>query len=77
MMRSVGHKKSARLVEGEAYRRIIAGEAPETLTEFAQQLLDWFTASYPEASPMTQMAIEDQIRDTWHRRHELIQGGGI
>ncbi len=76
-MSSPGHKKSARLLEGEAYRRIMAGEVPETLGEFAQQLANWFTMSYPEASPMTRMAIEDQIRDTWHRRHELIQGGGI
>lgn len=76
-MTSPGHKKSAHLIEGEAYRRIAAGEAPETLAEFVQELLDWFTTSYPEAAPMTQMAVEHQIRDTWHRRHELIQGGGI
>lgn len=76
-MTSPGHKKSARLVEGEAYRRIMAGEAPETLAEFAQQLFEWLVASYPAASPMTRTAVEDQIRDTWHRRHDLIQGGGI
>lgn len=75
-MTSPGHKKSVHIVKSEAYRRIMAGNAPETLNEFAQQLLDWFTASYPEA-PITRMAVEDQIRDTWHRRHELIQGGGI
>jgi hypothetical protein len=76
-MTSLGHKKSARIVEGEAYRRIMAGEAPETLTEFAEQLLDWLATAYPEDSSMTRGAVKDQIRETWHRRHELIQGGGI
>lgn len=75
-MTSLGHKKSARLVEGEAYRRIMAGEAPETLAEFAQQLRDWLATSYPDSS-MTRKGVEDQVRDTWHRRHELIQGGGF
>jgi hypothetical protein len=71
-----GHKRSQQLVEGEAYRRIMSGEAPATLAEFAQQLLEWFQASYPDASPITRTAIEDQVRETWHRRHELVRGGG-
>jgi hypothetical protein len=75
MSTSLGHKRSQQLIEGEAYRRIMAGEAPATLAEFAQQLLDWFQASYSDAPPMTLTAIEDQIRDTWHRRHEMIRGG--
>lgn len=70
-----GHKRSENLIEGEAYRRIMAGEVPATLGEFAQQLLDWFRASYPDALPTTLTAIENQIRETWHRRHELIRGG--
>jgi hypothetical protein len=70
-----GHKASQHLIEGEAYRRIMSGEAPETLSDFAQQLLDWFGQTYPTASPLTANAIADQIRDTWHRRHELIRGG--
>jgi hypothetical protein len=70
-----GHKRSQQLIEGEAYRRIMTGETPATLAEFAQQLLDWFHASYPDASPTTLMAVEKQIRDTWHRRHEMIRGG--
>jgi len=70
-----GHKASQHLLEGEAYRRIMSGEAPETLSDFAEQLLDWFRQTYPTASPLTVNAVEDQIRDTWHRHHELIRGG--
>ncbi len=76
MSASTGHKRSQHLIEGEAYRRIMSGEAPATLAEFAQQLLAWFQASYPDASPITRAAIENQIHDTWHRRHEMIRGGG-
>jgi hypothetical protein len=76
MMVSPGQKQFLHLIEGEAYRRVMSGEAPATLAEFAQQLSAWFHASYPGASPATLAAIEDQIRDTWHRRHELIRGGG-
>ena len=70
-----GTHRSLQLVEGEAYRRIMSGEAPERLSQFAQQLLDWFKQTYPTASPLTVNAVADQIRDTWHRRHELIRGG--
>jgi hypothetical protein len=54
----------------------MAGEAPATLAELAQQLLHWFQASHPDASPVTVTEIENQIRKTWHRRHEMIRGGG-
>lgn len=70
-----GHKTSRHLIEGEAYRRIMSGQAPEMLPDFAKQLLDWFRATYPTASPMTLKDVEDQIRETWDRRHELIRGG--
>ena len=76
MTTSPGHKRSQHLIEAEAYRRIMSGEAPATVNEFAQQLLDWLRQSYPEASPITLATVENAIRDTWHRRHELIQGGG-
>ncbi len=75
MIISPSQKQIAYLIEGEAYRQIMSGEAPTTLGEFAQQLLDWFRASYPDASPLTRMAIEDLIRETWHRRHDMIRGG--
>ena len=75
MSAPLGHKQSQQLIEGEAYRRIMAGEAPATLSAFAQQLLAWFHASYPNAAPMTLSEIENQIRETWHRRHEMVRGG--
>lgn len=71
-----GHKQARHLIEAEAYRRIMVGAAPATLSEFARQLSAWFQASYPGASSTTLGAIEEQISDTWHRRHELIRGGG-
>jgi hypothetical protein len=67
--------RSLQLIESEAYRRIMSGEAPTTLAEFAQQLSDWFRASFPEASPMKRTIVESQIRKTWHRRHDMIRGG--
>ncbi len=76
-MTSPGHKKAQHLIEGEAFRRIMAGEVPATLDEFAQQLADWLKGSFPDASPVAASAIEDQIRETWHRRHDMIQGGGL
>lgn len=70
-----GHKVSRHLIESEAYRRIMSGEAPESLDEFARQVLDWFGEAYPGGSPMTLNTVEDWIRETWHRRHEMIRGG--
>ena len=70
-----GRRTSEHLIQGEAFRRIMAGEAPETLDEFAQQLLQWFQQAYPAASPLTRHIIEEQICDTWHRRHDMIRGG--
>ena len=70
-----GHRASQHLIEGEAYRRIMSGQATETLSDFARELSDWFRQAHPMASPLTTNAVEDQIRDTWHRRHELVRGG--
>ncbi len=64
-----------REIEREAYRRITAGEAPETLDELARQIMSWFEETHPGGRSMTLHEVEDQIRDTWHRRHELIHGG--
>jgi hypothetical protein len=74
-MGAPGHKRSQHLIAGEAYRRVMSGELPGTLSEFASQLLYWFRRAHPEASPMTSAMVEDQIRETWHRRHDLIRGG--
>jgi hypothetical protein len=42
-----GHKTSQHSIEAEAYRRIMSGEAPETLADFARELVDWFRDTYP------------------------------
>jgi hypothetical protein len=75
MTSTPGHKASQHAIEHEAYRRIMSGEVPERLDEFAQQLVDWFKQTHPTGSPMVLNAVEEQIRETWHRRHELIRGG--
>ena len=77
MTTSLGHKRSQLLIEAEAYRRIMSGEAPEIRVKFAQQLLDWLRQSYPDASPSTLAKVEKEIRETWHRRHDMIRGGEL
>ena len=69
------HKRSQHLIEAEAYRRVMTGELPGTLGEFSLQLLNWFRQTHPDASPIKLEMVENQIRETWHRRHELIRGG--
>jgi hypothetical protein len=71
----VGHKASQRLIEGEAYRRIMSGRVPEMLSDFARELSDWFRQTHPTDTPLASNVVEDHIRDTWHRRHELVRGG--
>ncbi len=70
-----GHRTAQHLIEAEAYRRIMAGQAPVTLAEFAHHLSDWFREAYPDAAPPSADAVEDLISETWHRRHEMIRGG--
>lgn len=67
-----GRRTAQRIVADEAYRRIAAGDAPETLSQFAAQLSAWFKAAYPAAPAVSAQVVEDLIRDTWHRRHEII-----
>ena len=74
MTTAPGHKGSQHLIEAEAYRRILRGEAPATLDAFARELLQWLNDTYPGAAPATAHAVENWIRDTWDRRHELIHG---
>jgi hypothetical protein len=75
MMGVPGHKTSQRRIQGEAYRRVTSGKLPDRLGEFASQLVDWFRQTHPDAAPITIETVEDHIRETWHRRHELIRGG--
>jgi len=67
-----GHRTARRLVEAEAYRRVLVGNLPATLSEFAEQLSAWLKASHPTASAMPANKVEEAIRDTWHRRHDII-----
>lgn len=67
-----GHRMTRRLLEAEAYRRITVGDVPETLSEFAAQLSAWFQDGHPTAPAVTEEFVEEAIRDTWHRRHEII-----
>jgi|GEM_PF-845276 len=65
-------RRTRRIFERAAYRRIAEGKAPETLSEFAVQLSVWFNDTYPAASTPSISFVEATIRDTWHRRHEEI-----
>lgn len=69
---TLGRRTARRLFEGEAYRRIVAGDVPETLSEFAVQLSAWFKDNYPTAPAVPVRFVEGAIRDTWHRRHEIV-----
>ena len=44
-----GRRAVRRIFENEGYRRIAAGNAPETLSEFAVQLSARFKDTYPAA----------------------------
>jgi len=48
--------------------------APETPSEFAAQLSAWFKNTYPAAPDVPIRFVEEAIRGTWHRRHEVIGG---
>ncbi len=75
MISAPGRRTSQRLIEAEAYRRLMSGEAPQTLLEFSQQLQRWLHDSHPDAPPLTLDTIEARILDIWRARHELIRGG--
>lgn len=75
MVGNPGHAKLRQIIENEAYRRIMAGEAPEMLNDFAQQLSEWFGRTHPTELPVVRKTVEEMIRDTWDRRHQLIRGG--
>ena len=67
-----GRRMARRILEEEAYRRILAGNAPERLSDFGAQLSAWFEDTYPEAPEAPEKFVEEAIRSTWHRRHEII-----
>ena len=65
-------RMARRILQEEAYRRIMTGDMPERLSEFVARLSAWLRDAYPTAAPMPEPLVEDAIRDTWHRRHEMI-----
>jgi len=67
-----GRRKAKRILETEAYRRIAAGAAPQTLSELTAQLSAWFKDTYPVAPTVSASFVEAAVRETWHRRHEVI-----
>ncbi len=65
-------RMARRILQEEAYRRILAGDIPDTLSEFAARLSAWFKHAYPAAPAVPGPSVEGAIRDTWHRRHEVV-----
>lgn len=65
-------EEAYRRLQEEAYRRIMIGDMPETLSEFAARLTVWFRETYPTAPIIPEPSVEEAIRDTWHRRHQMI-----
>jgi hypothetical protein len=59
-----GRRTTRRIFENEAYRRIVAGNAPASLSEFAAQLAAWFKDTHPAATAPTTSFVEAAIRDT-------------
>ncbi len=72
MSRRILQEEAYRRLQEEAYRRIMNGDIPQTLSEFAARLAVWFKEAYPLAPLIPERSVEDAIRDTWHRRHEMI-----
>lgn len=69
---STGKRRAQRILQEEAYRRIMTGDMPETLSEFAAQLSVWLKEAYPAAPLVSESLVADAIRSTWHRRHQMI-----
>jgi hypothetical protein len=65
-------RMALRILDEEAYRRILAGNAPESLSDFGSQLAVWFKDTYPSAPEVPERLVEQAIASTWHRRHEII-----
>ena len=68
----LGRRMARRILQEEAYRRIMTGDIPETLSEFAARLAAWFKEAYPTAPIIPERSVEGAIRDTWNSRHGMI-----
>lgn len=71
-MATPSRRMAQRILQEEAYRRIMTGDVPETLSEFAARLSVWLKEAYPAAPLIPEALVEDAIRSTWHRRHQMI-----
>ena len=67
-----GRRMAKRILKMEAYRRVAAGAAPETFSELTAQLSAWFKDTYPAAPTVSVNFIKAAVRETWHRRREVI-----
>jgi hypothetical protein len=65
-----GRPSSKSLIWREALWRVRAGNYPETLKEFANELSNWLRRHHPEEPRMSSRVVEQKriIRDLWHRR---------
>jgi hypothetical protein len=63
------------LIRSEAYRRILAGEALETLTALAEHLSQWLRATHLIGTSISLGMIEGHVGGTRHRCHERDGGG--
>jgi hypothetical protein len=64
-----GRPTSKHLVMKEAQRRLDAGNYPELLKTFSEELENWLKVAEPEAAPMTAKTIQNNLRELW-RRHK-------
>ncbi len=71
---AAGHPTSIHLVMKEARRRLDAGDYPEFLTTFSEELANWLKVTEPEAAPMTAKTIRNnsELRSLWRRRPPRI-----
>jgi hypothetical protein len=67
---AAGRSTSIHLVQKMAQRRLAAGDYPESLTTFSEQLAAELKATEPEAAPMTAKTMRNnaELRELWRRR---------
>jgi len=71
---AAGHPTSIHFVLKMAQRRLDAGDYPENLTMFSEQLAAELKATVPEAAPMTAKTMRNnaELRELWRRRSPRI-----
>ncbi len=71
---AAGHPTSVHFVLKMAQRRLEAGDYPETLTLFSEQLAAELKATEPEAAPMKAKTMRNnaELRELWRRRSPRI-----